>query len=134
MDEPLIVAVIRRYHPGWEPPADNGKLWQPCLCPFHGEERASAAVSYEYQAFRCMACSAKGNALTLIKEQEGVTYQQAQLIAEGISEGGSGPIQPSTTRVSRRRVFGEPRAHGPVDPGHRRRVPTRVRRRTFGGS
>jgi hypothetical protein len=36
MIEGSIVAAIQRYHPEWEPPADNGYEWVSCLCPFMG--------------------------------------------------------------------------------------------------
>ncbi|AJD82476.1 DNA primase [Mycobacterium phage Sheen] len=107
MDEPLIVRVIHRYHPGWDAPKDNGKDWIRCLCPFHDEDTPSAAVSYGRGAFRCLACDTKGDVVTLIKRQEEVSYAEAQRIAEGLSAGGNNPVPRKPARQSRRRVFGD---------------------------
>jgi DNA primase len=132
MDEPLIVAVIRRYHPEWVPPKDTGRTWIPCLCAFHPDTTKSAAVSFEYNAYRCLACPAKGDAVGLIKQQEEVSYPTAARIAEAMAQGGSGELPPKPRRFSGRRVFSDTgsgvartdtRGHSPVSP--------RVRRTTF---
>lgn len=107
MGDPLIVLVVRRYHPEWEPPTDNGKPWQACLCPFHGDTTKSAAVSYDLDAFRCQACDAKGNAITLIKNQEGLTFADAKRLAEGLALGSGEQIPAQSPRKPSRRVFGE---------------------------
>ena len=116
MDEPLIVRVVHRYNPGWEPPADNGRTWVRCLCAFHAEDTPSAAVSYELDAYSCLACGVKGNAVTLIKQQEGVSHRTAVELAAGVSAGSNQPVPRQPRRVRRRAVFGEP---GPDSPEHR---------------
>ncbi|WP_225601387.1 CHC2 zinc finger domain-containing protein [Mycobacterium avium] len=131
--EPLIVKVIRRYFPDWEPPEDKHE-WNKCLCPFHGETRKSAVVSFTHNAFKCFACPAKGSAVRIIKQQEGVSLAEANRLAEDLPEGGNQPVSPEPPRVPRRRVFGDPGSHVPEHPRTGRKVPPRVRRRPFAGA
>jgi hypothetical protein len=105
--EPLIVAVIHRYHPEWDAPTDNGYEWISCLCPFHCETNRSASVSYVRAAFHCFACPAKGDAIALLREQEGMSFAEAKSIAEGLSEGSYTALSRKPARQSRRRVFGD---------------------------
>ncbi|QXN73925.1 DNA primase [Mycobacterium phage Eaglepride] len=127
--EPLIVQVIHRFHPDWDPPEDNGKDWIKCLCPFHAEEKPSAAVSFERQAFNCLACGVKGDAVTLIKKQEEVSYAEAQRIAEGLSSGSGRTVSAQPTRKSSRRVFGDKGTDVPKRQARGRPVHARVRGR-----
>ena len=106
-DTQLIALVIRRYFPQWDPPEDNGYTWIKTLCPFHGEDNPSAAVSYELQAFKCMACHVSGDVIKLIREQEDVGYLAAKSIAEGLSVGSNIPVQTKPARKPGRRVFGQ---------------------------
>ncbi|MFT9654941.1 CHC2 zinc finger domain-containing protein [Mycobacteroides abscessus] len=131
-----IVATIHRYHPSWvAPPLGTG--WCRCLCPFHGDETPSGAVHYEYDAFSCLACGVKGDAVALIKKQEGVTHREAVTIAQTLLEGGDGEVPPVVQGQSSRRVFGESGSNSTGDSGRTGRqsiLPTRVRRRPFGGT
>ncbi|QHB41238.1 DNA primase [Mycobacterium phage Chupacabra] len=127
--EPLIVTVIHRYHPEWDPPEDNGKDWIKCLCPFHAEDRPSAAVSFERQAFSCLACGVKGDAVTLIKKQEEVSYAEAQRISQSLSPGSNGAVPQKPARQSSRRVFGDKGTDVPERQGRGRQIPSRVRGR-----
>lgn len=102
-----IAAVIQHYYPDWEPPEDT-HAWNKCLCPFHGEENASAAISYELQGFNCMGCSVRGDAISIIRhEQKEVSFAEAQRIAENLSVGGHKPVSRKPARKPSRRVFGE---------------------------
>jgi DNA primase len=99
----LITRVIWRYHPEWEPPEDKAE-WNKCLCPFHGETRKSAVVSFQHNAFKCFACDVKGDAVSIIKQQEGGPRAAANRVAESL--GG----EPQTKRQKpkrRRAVFGD---------------------------
>ncbi|AIS73731.1 DNA primase [Mycobacterium phage Pocahontas] len=127
-DSPIVQA-IHRYHPDWEAPRDTGKDWIKCLCPFHGEERPSAAVSFKRGAFNCLACGVKGDVVTLIKKQEEVSYAKAQRIAEGLSSGGDRAIPEKPARQSGRRVFGDKGIDVPQRQGRGRSVHARVRGR-----
>lgn len=131
----LITAVIHRYHPEWVPPP-NKSLWCRCACPFHGDETPSAAVNYRVDAYNCMACGVKGNAVSIIKKQEGVTHREAVTIAQTLLEGGGGAIPPVVQKQPGRRVFGESEADVRGDSGRTGRqsvLPNRVRRRPFDG-
>ncbi|WP_457062742.1 CHC2 zinc finger domain-containing protein [Mycobacteroides abscessus] len=132
----LITAVIHRYHPEWVPPP-NKSLWCRCSCPFHGDETPSAAVNYRVNAYNCMACGVKGDAVALIKKQEGVTHREAVTIAQTLLEGGDGEVPPVVRRQQGRRVFGESTSDRTGDSGRTGRqsiLPTRVRRRPFTGA
>lgn len=127
MSEPLIVQVIKKYHPDWQAPKENGRTWVKCLCPFHAETRPSAGISYEHDSFNCLGCGVKGTAAGIIRLQEGVTNSEANRIAEAIPVEGIREVPAKPPRVSGRRVFGEPRTDAPGDPsvrpGVRRRPP-----------
>jgi DNA primase len=102
----LIVNVIRRYHPDWEPPQARGR-WNTTLCPFHGDTNKSASISFELNAFNCFVCDAGGDAIKIIREQEGVSFAEALRITEGLSVEGHAAVPRKSARKSGRRVFGE---------------------------
>ncbi|AEL17924.1 DNA primase [Mycobacterium phage Trixie] len=103
-----IARAIRRYYPDWEPPPDHFE-WNKCLCPFHGDETPSAAVSYELQGFNCLACGVRGDVISIIRHEEEVTFAEAQRIAAEVSVGGHVPVSGKPPRKPSRRVFGESR-------------------------
>ncbi|QFG11572.1 DNA primase [Mycobacterium phage BogosyJay] len=103
-----IALAIQRYYPDWEAPEDNGRDWIKCLCPFHGESRASAAISYDLQGFNCMGCNVRGDVISIIRHEEEVTFAEAKRIAESLSVGSHIPVQVKPARKPSRRVFGEP--------------------------
>ncbi|QBJ04860.1 DNA primase [Mycobacterium phage Elephantoon] len=107
MNSSPIVRAIQRYYTDWEPPEDTGREWIKCLCPFHGESRASAAISYELQGFNCMGCNVRGDVISIIRHEEEVTFAEAKRIAEGLSDGSSTPVQVKPARKPSRRIFGE---------------------------
>ena len=107
MTDSLIVLTIRKYHPEWEPPDDNGREWISCLCPFHGDSNKSASVSFKNNAFRCFACPVRGDAIALIRSREGVTFAEALRITEELSPESSGQIQSKPARKSSRSVLGD---------------------------
>lgn len=79
-DSPIAKAILR-YYPDWDPPADTHE-WNKTLCPFHGESTPSAAISYDLQGFNCMACSVRGDVISIIRHEEEVTFAEAKRIAE----------------------------------------------------
>ena len=99
-DRMMIVEAIHRYSPDWEPPQDTGQEWIRCLCPFHGDDTASASVSYQYNALRCHGCGAGGSAVRIIKEREGVSFGAAKRIAETIAAESGGSVSRRTGRKS----------------------------------
>jgi DNA primase len=102
-----IAEVIQRYYPDWDAPPDY-REWNRCLCPFHGESTPSAAVSYDLDGFNCFACDVRGDAISIIRHEEEVSYAEAKRIAESLSVGCHQPVQRKPARKSSRRVFGEP--------------------------
>ncbi|MFT9585268.1 CHC2 zinc finger domain-containing protein [Mycobacteroides abscessus] len=131
-----ITAVILYYYPDWSPP-NPGPGWRRCLCPFHGDETPSGAVHYGYDAFSCLACGTKGDAIAIVKAREGVNYSEAKRRIQEILEGGDGEVPPVVQGQSSRRVFGESGSNSTGDSGRTGRqsiLPTRVRRRPFGGT
>lgn len=123
MNDSPISAVILRYYPDWEPPADT-REWCRCLCPFHGESNPSAAVSYDNQAFKCLACGVQGDVISIIRHEEEVTFAEAVRIAESLSLGGDVHVQGKPPRKPSRRVFGQPgdNRSSPVRAGVRGRT------------
>ncbi|WP_082614314.1 CHC2 zinc finger domain-containing protein [Mycobacterium sp. Root265] len=122
MNDTPIARAILRYYPDWDPPDDDHE-WNKCLCPFHGEGTASAAVSYDLQGFNCMACSVRGDVISIIRHEEEVNFAEALTIAEGLYVGSHIPLQRKPARKPGRRVFGESGHSGKpaVRPGVRRR-------------
>lgn len=132
-----ISQIIKHYYPDWEPPPDTGKGWARTRCPFHGDETPSGAVHYGYDAFSCLACGTKGDAIAIVKAREGVNYSEAKSRVQEILEGGDGEVPPSVSGQPRRRVFGEPGSDGTGDSrrtGRQSVLPNRIRRRPFDGA
>ncbi|AOZ62892.1 DNA primase [Rhodococcus phage Partridge] len=128
-EDTLIVQVIQRYFEDWEPPMDTGREWISVACPFHGETRPSAAVSYEHNAYRCFACSTKGDAIALIRHMEEVSFAEAVRITEELSPGGNNKVRTGSTRLAGRRVHSKPGVPRTVGGGLNREVPSRLRGR-----
>lgn len=123
----LIVNVIQHYHPEFNPPADTGWRWVSCLCPFHDDSNRSASISYSYDAFHCFACPVKGDAIGIIREQEGCSFAEAIAIAEGLSEGGNIKVSQRSRRQPRQRLFADEGIGLGVDPAGNEQVQTRIR-------
>lgn len=51
--------------------------WYKLRCAFHGERIASATVNTEEGAFTCFSCGVKGDAVSLIRQQEDCSFQEA---------------------------------------------------------
>lgn len=71
----LPVTLVLNYYGAEAPPARAG--WTKMRCPFHDDRKPSAAWHYKYNGFRCQGCGVKGNGITLIMHQEGVSYAKA---------------------------------------------------------
>lgn len=103
--------------------------WRSIRCPFHDEKHASARYCHneDVSAFICMACGVKGDAISLVKQQEQLEYREAlefieQITGEnlgsasaaqpkrykpvrlGDTTSGTPAPRPQTTRRKRRRV------------------------------
>lgn len=71
--------------------------WKQIRCPFHDERNASASyVAGMRQAFKCHACPAVGNAVTLLVQQLGLSTVEAIAEAEritGVKGQGGGKVE-----------------------------------------
>lgn len=132
-DRAVIAEVIKHYYPGWDPPEDQGNEWERCCCPFHGENNPSAAVSYDHDAYNCMACDWRGDVYKIIQRKEGVSFGEAKRIAEGFASGSGDRVSLSASRESGRDSLGGTGVFGGRPSGSNRKVQARVRRRPFTG-
>lgn len=128
-DYPPIVEVIQHYFPDWEPPEDNPP-WMKTLCPFHGESIPSATVSYELNSFKCFACEAHGDIVTLIMRHEEIPYAEAKCRAEEILGDRYLAVSPKPARQPSRRTFGGAGTAGSQHGTDRHPVQTGIRGRT----
>ncbi|WP_367137973.1 CHC2 zinc finger domain-containing protein [Saccharothrix sp. HUAS TT1] len=127
MTDAPIARLLVAWFPDWEPPPDRAE-WNPCLCPFHGEEHKSASVSYENNAFSCKACDMRGDIIALIKRKEGCGYRDAVERAEKILDGSDQSLPQRSDRKPRRRVFGESGIPQPERKRKARTVPPWLRK------
>lgn len=82
-DEPLdIHSVLTHY--GFENVPEGGG-WRNIRCFFHDDRMASGRVSIRDGAYRCMACDAKGSALTLIQWKEQLEWTSAVRLYQEIT-------------------------------------------------
>lgn len=104
--------------------------WRSIKCPFHLDRHASARYcsNGDVEAFKCQACPAQGDAISLVKQQEGIEYKEALAFLEqitgedmgattanqpkrykpvrlGESNSGAPASRPKATRRKRRRVL-----------------------------
>lgn len=74
-DKPLMEAVLEYYGADLSRVSETG--WRALRCPFHADRLASASVHLGKGAFRCHACGVKGDAISLIKDREGLDFNGA---------------------------------------------------------
>ena len=65
----------------------KGDFWAPC--PFHQEKSASFHVDDRKGFYYCFGCHAKGDALTFLREAEGLGLDGRRLAVGGDSAGGT---------------------------------------------
>ena len=51
--------------------------WQKIRCPFHDDAHASGSVNLARNAFKCHACDAQGDVVSLVMQQEGLSKHDA---------------------------------------------------------
>jgi DNA primase len=68
-----IAAILREL--GFDDVPDVQHGYKKVLCAFHGERNPSASVSKF--GFVCWACGRKGDAISLIREEEGLSFEAA---------------------------------------------------------
>lgn len=95
MSRPDIRPVLKHY--GFDDlPTTLG--WRSVRCKFHPDRNASARyISFDdEQAFKCNACSASGDVISLVKQQESLDYKEALAFLEEITgeQVGAGTMRP----------------------------------------
>lgn len=73
-------------------------------CPYHLDNRPSAVINEEHTLFFCHVCGIGGDAIALIRERNGLSYQAALDEASELSESVHQPVRRKTGR--RRGLFG----------------------------
>lgn len=66
-------------------PDGYGDRWRSMRCPFHDDRHASASFNEDLDSFACLACDAKGNAVTLLMQQERLSAREADARATEIA-------------------------------------------------
>jgi DNA primase len=74
-DTARMAAILEHY--GADVPTGYGDRWRPMKCCFHEDDHASASYNEELDSFACLACQAKGNAVTLLMQQERLSAREA---------------------------------------------------------
>lgn len=54
-------------------------------CIFHDDMVASATIDYKNQRFHCFACDVSGDAVDLLRTQEGLTFEAALIRCEELT-------------------------------------------------
>ena len=70
-----IASVLTRF--GWSGEGRRHGRWIEIRCPFHADRNASAGYNVALNIFRCQACDAKGNSVTLVMQQMGFDAARA---------------------------------------------------------
>lgn len=81
---------------------------QKILCPFHDDSRPSAQVDFARQRFICWACGVHGDALDLLRSQEGLSFGAAVNRAEALV--GDAPTEVRPAQEQAPSLFERPRA------------------------
>lgn len=75
--ESLLAKVdIVKLIDGYVPLTKNGAEYEAC-CPFHSEASPSFKVSPVKQFYHCFGCGAHGDAITFLKEHQGMSFMDA---------------------------------------------------------
>lgn len=88
-----LAAILTHY--GWVVP-EGRHGWFNTRCYEHDDAHASAVINLQEQAVKCMACDFKGNAITVVKIKEGLSFKDAYARAAELS-GRSDLSLPSTS-------------------------------------
>ncbi|QFG25464.1 hypothetical protein F7P10_34295 [Actinomadura sp. WMMB 499] len=122
-----IVPILAHYGADL-PDLEPGDVWTSVVCVFHEDNRPSA--SYNQFAFNCFSCEAKGDAIAIIRREEGLDFAGAVEFAERLLGEGVAKV-PRRTHTGRRRVSDGTKAR--ANRGGHRTVPAGGRRRPSTG-
>ncbi|QKW48852.1 hypothetical protein HUT08_04070 [Streptomyces buecherae] len=112
INKPPIETVLAYYKTNWQAPHAGTSVgaWLACLCPFHVEEKASAAVNYETERVHCFACGVSLDSIGVIQREEEATFVEATRIAESRFGSRREAIQQPVPRKRSRPIYGASRA------------------------
>ncbi|MFA5507832.1 MAG: DNA primase, partial [Vulcanimicrobiota bacterium] len=90
-----LVEVMRAAGIDLQPAGKN----QLARCPWHDDKEASLVVNPEKQLYNCFGCEAKGDVLTFLQENEGLSFREAvQRLADLAGESSGTPSSPKLVR------------------------------------
>lgn len=96
-----IAAVLEHYGADLARVSEHG--WRSVRCPFtdkHTDKRPSGRVNLALNAYCCLACGTKGDAIKVIREIEGLDFQGAVQFAEEILGQSCGDVRKPTRRTA----------------------------------
>lgn len=104
--------------------------WRSMKCCFHSDRHASARYcsNGDVEAFKCMACPAQGDAISLVKQQEGLEYKEALAFLEQITGEDMGAATANQPRRYKPVRLGD---SSPGAPAPRPKATRRKRRRVL---
>ena len=76
--------VLKHY--GWSVPNPRSG-WQTISCGFHEDRTPSCRVNNTIGGITCFSCGFKGDAVGVVREQEGCSWGEAYRICEEITSG-----------------------------------------------
>lgn len=99
-----IDRVLRHF--GWQGET-RGPRWTEIKCPFHGDRHRSAGFNKTRNIFRCHACSATGNSVTLVMQQLSVSERDAVDWLQSNIPSAAEPASRQQDKLSGDRIYGE---------------------------
>lgn len=104
--------------------------WRSMRCCFHEDRHASARYcsNGDVEAFKCQACPAQGDAISLVKQQEGIDYKEALAFIEQITGEDMGAATANQPKRYKPVRLGE---SSPGAPAPRPKATRRKRRRVL---
>ena len=79
-------------HYGGRVPTRQG-LYLRVRCPFHGDTHPSASINQQTQRFHCFVCDFNGDAIAIVRWQEGCSYADALTKVEAITGKSDGQVR-----------------------------------------
>lgn len=85
--------------------------WHSMRCPFpeHSDSTASARVNLDIGGFVCLGCGISGDAIKIIRDREGLNFEQAIEFAGEVFGASVTPIHDADAKSKSSRQFGRNR-------------------------
>ena len=91
----VITSVLTHY--GFDRVPDHGGN-KSVKCAFHGDKHASATVNPDKGLFYCFTCGIKGDAISIVREQECCDFNTAVRLVEEITGEGYQSLREAVVR------------------------------------